>query len=93
MDEPLYVRLPDYEADRGRYMRLATPDQRVIVLDDNGDDVLSMGGMYVIPDADDSRRLREVLDLLRARVASGDVRASVLREVEGIVCGKSSPKT
>lgn len=84
MDEPLYVRLPDYEADRGRYMRLATPDQRVIVLDDNGDDVLSMGGMYVIPDDEDSRRLREVLDLLRARVASGDVRASVLREAEAL---------
>lgn len=33
-----------------------------------------------VPDADDSRRLREVLALLRARVASGDVRASVLVE-------------
>lgn len=39
------------------------------------------------------QRLAAVLALLRARVASGDVRASVLREAEAIVGEKSSPKS
>lgn len=72
---------------------LAGPDQRVAVYDESDDIVLAMGGRVEVTDADDSRRLREVLALLRARVASGDVRASVLREAEAIACEKSSPKT
>lgn len=67
MTDPLYVRLPDYEADRARYMRLATPEQEVAVYDEDDHVVMLLGGTYVIPDDEDSRRLREVLALLRAR--------------------------
>lgn len=93
MTDPLFVAEAAYQADRARYMRMATPDQEVAVYDETDRVVMLMGGTYVIPDDEDSRRLREILALLRARVASGDVRASVLREVERVACEKSSPKS
>ena len=41
----------------------------------------------------DAQRLAAVLALLRARVASGDVRACVLRDVERVAIDSAAPPT